>query len=529
MHDETLLGDANRERLNAIQPDTRQRTDLNLQDASSKLRDAAALEALRDTGLELFSHLDALLASQANDEEQKQPSGVQASNSPSDEDLSHARSLIGPVAEKLLNLSNDNMDNDAQAVDYTIRSLAAEVGLALLVLISLLHTLPSSSSAPLPLDDAALIHVVAYTDTDDPWTTTESSRLATRLLETSLADDKLDTFVTQRLLHDTLRPRFAKSSARLTASGRPLQVPQQPRGRQPGTQLDSISQAHEKLHAASSFQWAVTSCSQAAIGRHWPLFLPILLSLAEDHNTAVRVKGLQILLLFLDKCPPNTILSAGVDNVIQDAVFPTLLFLPDTTPESESLRLLYPAYEVLLRVAQLDPDTKSLRRRRFLDKLLRDGVFTGHFHASQHVRIVEVLMSVIKDIVSCLGLFAAKHLQNLLRLFSATLSDPFVMEYPPLVCATTEALNTTLINCWPRFSSPGYIDQVLHTISLCWLTLESSQLPTQDRDRISAHLVRTSTILQSLWSRQGSGPPAQLTAVLQKEPRLAELLPDVLK
>ena len=125
----------------------------------------------------------------------------------------------------------------------------------------------------------------------------------------------------------------------------------------------------------------------------------------------MRLKGLSILLLFLDKCPPKTILSAGVDNVIQDAVFPTLLFLPDTTPESESLQLLYPAYQVLLRVAQLDPDPKSVRRRRFLDKLLRDGVFTGHFHASQHVRIVQVLMNVIKDIVSCLGLFSAKHLQ----------------------------------------------------------------------------------------------------------------------
>lgn len=147
------------------------------------------------------------------------------------------------------------------------------------------------------------------------------------------------------------------------------------------------------------------------MGRHWPLFLPILLSLAEDQNTAVRVKGLRILGHFLDKCPPNTILSAGVDNVIQDAVSPTLLFLPATTPENESIELLYPAYRVLLQVAQLDPDAKSIRRRRFLDKLLRDGIFVGHYHASQHARIVEVLMNITKDIISCLEIFTAKHLQ----------------------------------------------------------------------------------------------------------------------
>lgn len=136
--------------------------------------------------------------------------------------------------------------------------MAAEVGLALLVLTSLLCI---SLSDSFTLDDKALVYVVTYTDTDDAWTTEESSRLATRLVEISLADDKLDTFITQCLLHDTLRPLFSKSSTRLTASGRPLQISQPPNGRQPMTSFDNISQEHEKLHAASGFKWAVRSCS----------------------------------------------------------------------------------------------------------------------------------------------------------------------------------------------------------------------------------------------------------------------------
>lgn len=101
------------------------------------------------------------------------------------------------------------------------------------------------------------------------------------------------------------------------------------------------------------------------------------------------------------------------------------------------------------------------------------------------------------------------------------------MGYPPLILSTTEALNATLVNCWPRFSSPGYIDQVIHTISLCWLNLKSSQLPPEDVDQLSAHLTRTSTILQSLWVRKGSGPSEGLTAALQKEPRLVDLFPSI--
>ncbi|KAL7791264.1 hypothetical protein V8C43DRAFT_69451 [Trichoderma afarasin] len=401
MH-ESLLGEANRERLSALQSEIKQKNETSLQDVSSKLLDAVATEALRDVGLELFDRVDLLLATRADIQEDQQ--ALSALN----EEILHVRGLVRPVAEKLIKLPMDSTDNTGQAVDYTARSLAAEVGLALLVLISLLC---SSSSEPFTLDDTALVYVVMYTDEDDAWTTADSSRLAARLVEISLADDKVDTFITQCLLHDTLRPLFSKSSTKLTASGRPLQISQPPSGMQPMTSLDNISQEHEKLHAASSFNWAVMSCSKAAVGRHWPLFLPILLSLAEDHNTAVRVKGLRILGHFLDKCPPNTILSAGVDNVIQDAVFPTLLFLPSTTPENESIELLYPAYRVLLQVAQLDPDAKSLRRRRFLDKLLRDGIFVGHYHASQHARIVEVLMNMTKDIISCLGIFTAKHLQ----------------------------------------------------------------------------------------------------------------------
>ncbi|KAL7933580.1 hypothetical protein V8C35DRAFT_59038 [Trichoderma chlorosporum] len=399
---ESLLGDANRERLSAIQAGIKGQTALGLQDALSRLLDVVATEALRDIGLELFNLLTDLLATRPDVQEEQRISTA------SDEEIFLVRSLIGPVTEKLLKLPASIADIAGQAVDYSTRSLAAEVGLALLVLVSLLC---GSSSESLRLDGPTLVWVVTYTDKDDAWVTAESSRLAARLVETSLDDDSLETFITQDLLHDTLRPLFSRSSTRLTASGRPLQVAYQPGGIQPMTSFDSVSQEYEKLHGASSFKWAVISCRQATVGRHWPLFLPILLSLAEDHNTAVRVKGLKILGLFLDKCPSNTILSAGVDNVIQDAVFPTLLFLPATTPESESIELLYPAYQVLLQIAQLDHDEKSLRKRRLLDKLLRDGVFVGHYHASQHARIVEVLMKITKDIISRLGLFSAKHLQ----------------------------------------------------------------------------------------------------------------------
>ena len=74
------------------------------------------------------------------------------------------------------------------------------------------------------------------------------------------------------------------------------------------------------------------------------------------------------------------------------------------------MRLLHTAYRVLILLARTDPDMSNLTRRRRLDRLLRSGVFTGYHHASEHVRIVEVLMMYTAAIIKALGVYTIKHL-----------------------------------------------------------------------------------------------------------------------
>jgi hypothetical protein len=147
------------------------------------------------------------------------------------------------------------------------------------------------------------------------------------------------------------------------------------------------------------------------IQANWPLFTPVLLALLEDRETLVRRKGLDILITFIEKIPPKILTSTGIGTVFQEAVFPTLLYLPTLTPEAESVTLLRPAYAALLALAKADEDQRSLRRRKQLDQLLRDGVFAAYHHSSEHLRIVEVLMDATSEIVAALSIYAAKHLQ----------------------------------------------------------------------------------------------------------------------
>lgn len=143
---------------------------------------------------------------------------------------------------------------------------------------------------------------------------------------------------------------------------------------------------------------------------NWPLFTPVLLALAEDPESSIRVRGLEILAVFLEKCPAKVLQSTGIATVFQEAIFPTLMHLPSLTPEHESIKLLKPAYRALVTIAEMDTDDSSPRRRRLLDKLLRDGIFAGHHHASQHIQIVQLLMHHTEVIINCLGVFAIKHL-----------------------------------------------------------------------------------------------------------------------
>lgn len=92
------------------------------------------------------------------------------------------------------------------------RGPAAELALACLALLSS------------PLDDAALITVIAYTEDSAPWTTSGGACLAAQLVQSQLPQEKLADFISGPLLQSYIRPIISSAaSSRLTGSGRPVQ------------------------------------------------------------------------------------------------------------------------------------------------------------------------------------------------------------------------------------------------------------------------------------------------------------------
>lgn len=167
----------------------------------------------------------------------------------------------------------------------------------------------------------------------------------------------------------------------------------------------------------------IGDCQPALIQQHWPLFTPVLLALVENESIDVKSRGLEILASFVAKCPGQVLQNTGIGRVFEDATFPMLLYLPSVTPEEQSTAVLSPAYDVLTKLAESSEGFQNPERRRLLDKALRDGIFAGHFHASQYSRIVQVLMQKTASIVNCLGIYSIKHLK-VRRLYNVKKTPP---------------------------------------------------------------------------------------------------------
>jgi len=128
---------------------------------------------------------------------------------------------------------------------------------------------------------------------------------------------------------------------------------------------------------------------------------------------------------------PTLLLQTGLADVFEDAITPTLMFLPSLTPVDESVQLLEPAYQALFTLGDIlyrDTQLKSRATRdgaekdkneiekkekefKFWDRVIRKGILTGYAHANEYPAIVEVLVRNLGVVIEKMGIKAVKHLK----------------------------------------------------------------------------------------------------------------------
>ncbi|KAH6635214.1 hypothetical protein B0J18DRAFT_472244 [Chaetomium sp. MPI-SDFR-AT-0129] len=400
----------------------------------------------------------------------------------------------------------------------------------------------ASASSPIQLDDQTLYLLMVYAGSSDQRIVVPSqvkaaaSRLLAKQFTTSTGNDNNNraeeeprsktAFITETVLQSYLRPLFSRSRpATVTASGRKAAYPDQDDSGAGGPRRGGASLLEETaqtkpwkytdLRAVPVLGWAVKEADSHLLATHWPLFTPFLLTLADEPASSPLLlrAGLLMLSEFLAKLPAATLHATGLAQVFEDAIFPTLSALPSLTPEDESMLVLGPAYGALLQLARKvgqptasnssssigDGKTATSRKNEngdggvlkkqhaLLDKVLRDGVFMGYFHAKEHVRIVAELCSWTARILNELEVHAVKHLKDLIPMLSAILTDPFGPSAPETLLAAVKALQAVLTNCWPRIPGSPWQDEIINALVLCWLHVLEQE---GEEDKVSSEQER---------------------------------------
>lgn len=152
------------------------------------------------------------------------------------------------------------------------------------------------------------------------------------------------------------------------------------------------------------------------MAQSWNLFVPPLVTLLDDPSTPIRSRGLSMLSLFVPKMGAKRLKSTGLAEVFEDAVIPTLMFLPSITPAEESIQLLGPAYDALFTLAYVrwglsevgESERVSENRHqqmKFYDRVMRKGVLMGYMHAHEYLQIVELLTREMGVLVEKMGIY----------------------------------------------------------------------------------------------------------------------------
>ena len=267
-----------------------------------------------------------------------------------------------------------------------------------------------------------------------------------------------------------------------------------------------------KYEAPYSFvvlEFCVENASTDIMKEHWGLYIPPLLTLLDDTSTYARSRGLSIMSTFLPRLPPKLLIKSGLDSVVEQAITPSLMWLPNLTPLGESLEILpeaYRALDVLCEVRYPPPATSSSvaipskskeilkvdekekeeevklkkERLKFLDRVMREGIFSAYTHSSENPDIVEILVEQMSILISKMGIHSVKHLKDILPILSTVLTDPFATAHGRLLLEAVKALQVVVLNGWPRMNEERHRNEIIKALVVCWKTVTEALREKKD-------------------------------------------------
>ena len=112
-------------------------------------------------------------------------------------------------------------------------------------------------------------------------------------------------------------------------------------------------------------------------------------------------------------------------------------------------------------------------------------------------------------------------------MYSAIMTDPFALSYPPLLLAAIESLQCTISVCWPRIAQSPTQDEVIRILVLCWLNINEDTASKPPND-VEGALVKTASMLAAALKANKIDTAEKVAPLIAKEPRLESLFKEAL-
>ncbi|KAL1798990.1 hypothetical protein ACET3X_003027 [Alternaria dauci] len=255
-------------------------------------------------------------------------------------------------------------------------------------------------------------------------------------------------------------------------------------------------------YALDLLEWTISALDPKTIEAKWYLLMPPILKMIDDVAVEWKARGCHMLGLLLGNLhqtvvaddakksmarqgSANFLQRTGYHNIFAEALLPMFTYIPSITPEAESVTIFKEVFPTVTLLAQFLPaDTsKGDSRERFLDKILREGVLSplAHFLTpSSYAGLATLIMSHVPDLLGLMGIGTVKHLPDLVPLLSVILQEPLELSHKPLLLSTLKALQSVLLNAWPRI--PAHRGTVMMGLCLLWSRCIERQKMIDDED-----------------------------------------------
>ena len=146
---------------------------------------------------------------------------------------------------------------------------------------------------------------------------------------------------------------------------------------------------------------------------NWHLIMPPILTLIDDGESASKIRGCELLQTLLQSTSSSLLAITGLGDVFTESLVPGLCYLPELTPEDESIDIQDASYSALFALTKRRfPDPKDRKsKNKVLDRMMRTGILSGLAHSGEFVKLATCLLKKLDLMTVEMGIWSAKHLK----------------------------------------------------------------------------------------------------------------------